>query len=99
MDSENSSIIDDKLIGILIRTFETIRDFFLKLFFFYFLIISTWRAAILFIVEDVTYNICDQRFHEFQIRQMNPNVTVLRFSLTTLGQGAARLGPNKELMM
>jgi len=57
------------------------------------------KAAILFIVEDVTYNICDQRFHEFQIRKMNPNVNVLRFSLTTLGQGAARLGPNKELIV
>jgi len=57
------------------------------------------KAVILFIVEDVTYNVCDQRFHEFQIRQMNPSVKVLRFSLTTLGQGAACLGPNKELMV
>lgn len=26
------------------------------------------RAVILFLIEDVTYNICDQRFHEFEIR-------------------------------
>jgi len=57
------------------------------------------KAVILFIIEDVTYNICDQRFHEFQIRKMNPNVKVLRCTLTKLGQGAAQLGPNKELIV
>ncbi|CAL8121898.1 unnamed protein product [Orchesella dallaii] len=42
-------------------------------------------AGILFIIEDVTYNICDQRFHEFEIRKMNPNVKVLRKNLTEIG--------------
>lgn len=40
------------------------------------------KAAILFIVEDITYNICDQRFHEFEIRRLNPQVRVLRRTLT-----------------
>ena len=40
------------------------------------------KAAILFIIEDVTYNICDQRFHEFEIRHQNPDVFVLRKTLT-----------------
>ena len=36
--------------------------------------LEAWRlynqpsAVILFLIEDVTYNICDQRFHEFEIR-------------------------------
>ncbi|KAL0270492.1 UNVERIFIED_CONTAM: hypothetical protein PYX00_007888 [Menopon gallinae] len=40
------------------------------------------KAVILFIVEDVTYNICDQRFHEFEIRKLNPQVRVIRRTLT-----------------
>ncbi|XP_059085219.1 glutathione synthetase-like isoform X2 [Tigriopus californicus] len=40
------------------------------------------KAVILFIVEDVTYNICDQKFHEFKIREMNPDVFVERKTLT-----------------
>lgn len=67
--------------------------------YFYNLFIS---AVILFIVENVTYNICDQRFHEFEIRRQNPNVRVIRRNLTQLGgngKGAAKLGPNKQLLM
>ena len=26
------------------------------------------KAIILFIIEDVTFNICDQKFHEFEVR-------------------------------
>jgi len=58
--------------------------------------------VILFIVENVTYNICDQRFHEFEIRRQNPNVRVIRRNLTQLGgkgKGGAKLGPNKQLLM
>ena len=38
-------------------------------------LVSAWKlynnpkSVILFIVEDVTYNICDQKFHEFEIRK------------------------------
>lgn len=36
------------------------------------------RSVVMFIVEDVTYNICDQKFHEFEIRRQNPDVFVIR---------------------
>jgi len=44
------------------------------------------KAAILFIIEDVTYNICDQKFHEFEIRRQNPDVFVLRKTLTEVAE-------------
>ncbi len=50
----------------------------------------------MFIVEDVTYNICDQKFHEFEIRRQNPDVFVIRKTLTEVAN-EARLGDNKEL--
>ncbi|XP_059485491.1 glutathione synthetase-like isoform X2 [Neocloeon triangulifer] len=56
------------------------------------------KAVIMFIVEDVTYNICDQRFHEFELRSQNPNVPVIRRNLTQLSQ-SAKLGSNKELIV
>lgn len=57
------------------------------------------RAVILFIVEDVTYNICDQRFHEFEIRKQNPNVKVIRRNLTELGRKGASLDAERRLIM
>lgn len=56
------------------------------------------NAVILFIIENVTYNICDQRFHEFEIRRLNPNVKVIRRTLTEMAD-RAKLGPNNELLM
>ncbi|PSN51649.1 Glutathione synthetase [Blattella germanica] len=56
------------------------------------------NAVILFVVEDVTYNICDQRFHEFEIRKQNPSVKVIRRSLTEISHTAV-LGANKELII
>ena len=41
---------------------------------------------ILFIIEDVTYNICDQKFHEFEIRKQNPDVWVVRKTLTEVAK-------------
>lgn len=58
-----------------------------------------FRAIILFIVEDVTYNISDQRFHEFQIRQLCPKIKIVRKSLTNLALEEIKLGPNKELIV
>lgn len=51
---------------------------------------------ILFAVEDVVYNIFDQRAIEFEIRKLNPDTQVIRRSLTDLVI-KAQLGPNKEL--
>ncbi|CAH2004559.1 unnamed protein product [Acanthoscelides obtectus] len=55
-------------------------------------------AIILFIVEDVTYNICDQRFHEFEIRRLNPHVKVIRRTLTQMADRAS-LSKDKELIV
>ncbi|XP_022904635.1 glutathione synthetase-like isoform X2 [Onthophagus taurus] len=56
------------------------------------------EATILFIVEDVTYNICDQRFHEFEIKRLNPYVKVIRKTLTEIGNEAT-LGSSNELII
>ncbi|KOC62360.1 Glutathione synthetase [Habropoda laboriosa] len=56
------------------------------------------KAVILFVVENITYNICDQRFHEFEIHNINPDVKVIRRSLRDL-VSEAKLGPNKELIV
>lgn len=56
------------------------------------------QAVILFVIEDITYNICDQRFHEFYIRETYPHVQVIRRTLTQIfDQG--KLGPNGELLL
>ncbi|KAG5307228.1 GSHB synthetase, partial [Acromyrmex insinuator] len=57
------------------------------------------EAVMLFIVEDITYNISDQRFHEFQIRQLCPKIKIIRKSLTNLVSEGVKLGPNKELIV
>ncbi|XP_020287791.1 glutathione synthetase-like isoform X2 [Pseudomyrmex gracilis] len=57
------------------------------------------EAVIMFIVEDVTYNISDQRLLEFQIRQLHPNIRIIRRSLTSLASEEIRLGSNKELIV
>ncbi|KYN02713.1 Glutathione synthetase [Cyphomyrmex costatus] len=56
------------------------------------------QAVILFVIEDITYNICDQRFHEYEIRKQNPNIKVIRRNLTQLAT-TARLGPDMELVV
>ncbi|CRL02584.1 CLUMA_CG015836, isoform B [Clunio marinus] len=61
-------------------------------------IIGDDKAAILFIIEDVTYNICDQRFHEFYIREKYPHVKVIRQSLTEIFK-EGKLGDNKTLIV
>ncbi|RZC33262.1 glutathione synthetase-like [Asbolus verrucosus] len=66
--------------------------------------IEAWKlyakpeAVILFIIEDVTYNICDQRFHEFEIRKLNPQTRVIRRTLTEMANRAT-LGPDKQLLI
>lgn len=56
------------------------------------------RGIILFVIEDVTYNICDQRFHEFEIQKQNRDIKVIRRNLTQLAN-TARLGTNMELIV
>lgn len=52
----------------------------------------------MFVVEDVTYNICDQRFHEFEIKHQNPAVIVIRRTLTQIAN-TAKLSEKQELIM
>lgn len=61
-------------------------------------IIGNADAAILFVIEDVTYNICDQRFHEFYIREKYPHIRVIRKTLTEI-YNEGKLGANKELVI
>ena len=56
--------------------------------------VEAWRiynkpkSVIMFLIEDVTYNICDQKFHEFEIRRQCPEVFVIRKTLTELADRA-----------
>lgn len=56
------------------------------------------KAVILFLIEDITYNICDQRFHEFEIRRLRPHIRVVRKTLSEIGK-AARLSEDKTLIV
>ncbi|KAH8272281.1 hypothetical protein KR044_006894 [Drosophila immigrans] len=56
------------------------------------------ESVILFIIEDVSYNICDQRFHEFYIRETYPHIKVLRRTLTEVHR-EGKLGQRKELLL
>lgn len=75
----------------------------LLLFISYFKSLTTklyfFSAVILFVVEPVAYNICDQRFHEFEIRRLNPTVTVIRRTLTQLAEQSKLDGPEQRLLV
>lgn len=62
------------------------------------MILLYFRGVILFVVEDVTYNICDQRFLEFEIKHQNPAVIVIRRTLTQISN-TAKLSEKQELIM
>ena len=52
----------------------------------------------MFVVEDVTYNISDQRLLEFGVQKLNPHIKIIRRTLTELIT-QAKLGPDKELIV
>merc|ERR1719427_969998 len=56
------------------------------------------QSVILFLVEDVTYNVCDQKFHEFEIRRQCPEVFIIRRTLTEIGNRGS-LTKDKRLMI
>lgn len=56
------------------------------------------QAIILFVIEDVSYNICDQRFHEFEISEKRPEIKVVRKNLTQLVNDAT-LNEKKQLIV
>lgn len=53
------------------------------------------QSIILFIVEDVSYNICDQRFHEYEIMRQRPEVRVVRKTLTQIQETASLDGEGR----
>lgn len=61
-------------------------------------IIGIPNAVILFVIEDITYNICDQRFHEFYIREHYPHISVIRKTLTEI-HSHGRLGEGNQLII
>ncbi|XP_045540397.1 glutathione synthetase-like isoform X1 [Papilio machaon] len=42
------------------------------------------NAIVIFVVEEVSYNICDQRFHEFEISEKRPDIMIHRKTLNEL---------------
>ncbi|KAH0557820.1 glutathione synthetase-like [Cotesia glomerata] len=56
------------------------------------------RAVILFVVEEFSTNISDQRGHEFEIKRLNPDVKVVRRTLKQLTI-QAKLSSKKELIL
>lgn len=61
-------------------------------------IFNVERSVILFVVEEVTINICDQRLLELEISRLNRQTKVVRRSFSQL-INEARLGPNMELIV
>lgn len=55
-------------------------------------------AVVLFVVEDVSYNICDQRFHEFEICEKRPDIFIHRKTLTEI-HDELELNDKKQLMI
>lgn len=57
------------------------------------------KSVILFIIEDKTFNICDQKFHEFEIRRQNPDVYVVRKTLTEIAKEGKLQGEDRRLFV
>ncbi|XP_026332659.1 glutathione synthetase-like isoform X1 [Hyposmocoma kahamanoa] len=55
-------------------------------------------AIVVFVVEEVSYNICDQRFHEFEISDKRPDIQIYRKTLTEIHQ-EADLNDKKQLIV
>uniref|UniRef100_A0A2A4J2G3 Glutathione synthetase n=1 Tax=Heliothis virescens TaxID=7102 RepID=A0A2A4J2G3_HELVI len=55
-------------------------------------------AVILFVVEEVSYNICDQRFHEFEIAEKRPDIMVHRKTLNEIYEETC-LNDKKQLVL
>ncbi|CAF4858427.1 unnamed protein product [Pieris macdunnoughi] len=55
-------------------------------------------AVVLFVVEEVSYNICDQRFHEFEISEKRPDIMIYRKTLNEIYE-EAELNDKKQLVI
>ncbi|XP_060807242.1 glutathione synthetase isoform X1 [Amyelois transitella] len=55
-------------------------------------------SLVLFVVEEVSYNICDQRFHEFHITEARPDIMVIRKTLCEIYE-ETELNDKKQLLL
>ncbi|KAJ8710621.1 hypothetical protein PYW08_009136 [Mythimna loreyi] len=55
-------------------------------------------AVVLFVVEEVSYNICDQRFHEFEIAEKRPDIMIHRKTLNEIFEETT-LNDKKQLIL
>ncbi|XP_030036720.2 glutathione synthetase isoform X2 [Manduca sexta] len=55
-------------------------------------------AIVLFVVEEVSYNICDQRFHEFEISETRPEIQIYRKTLNEIYE-ETELNDKKQLVL
>ncbi|KAF9420490.1 hypothetical protein HW555_003240 [Spodoptera exigua] len=55
-------------------------------------------AVVLFVVEEVSYNICDQRFHEFEIAEKRPDIMIHRKTLNEIYEETT-LNDKKQLIL
>ncbi|XP_050673117.1 glutathione synthetase-like isoform X3 [Leptidea sinapis] len=55
-------------------------------------------AVVLFVVEEVSYNICDQRFHEFEISEKRPDIIIYRKTLNEI-YDETQLNDKKQLIL
>ncbi|XP_063388100.1 glutathione synthetase-like isoform X1 [Cydia fagiglandana] len=55
-------------------------------------------SVALFVVEEVSYNICDQRFHEFEISETRPDIIIYRKTLNEIFEETS-LNDKKQLML
>ena len=62
---------------------------------------NVFRAIILFVVEGEgqVYNVCDQKFHEFEIRKQNPDCYVMRKNLTEIAEQGKLVGDDARLFV
>ncbi|KAM3961425.1 glutathione synthetase isoform 2-T2 [Aphomia sociella] len=56
------------------------------------------NAVVLFVVEEVSYNICDQRFHEFEISETRPDIMIFRKTLNEIFE-ETELNDKKQLIL
>ncbi|XP_004927648.1 glutathione synthetase isoform X2 [Bombyx mori] len=56
------------------------------------------NAVVLFVVEEVSYNICDQRFHEFEISEKRPEIQIYRKTLNEIYE-ETELNDKKQLIL
>ncbi|CAH0760223.1 unnamed protein product [Diatraea saccharalis] len=55
-------------------------------------------AVVLFVVEEVSYNICDQRFHEFYISETRPEIQIIRKTMNEIYE-ETELNDKKQLII